>query len=532
MKLVTERVSIYKMRFDQFLFKRILQIIIFFSIVPNALILISCAPQGKGILGTAGTNSDIVASTVKNSPFAYDVVVDTISYNSCISETVKGSAIHGLMVGGSEGFADPLTGSVRAGLKLRTDFLQYVGKTFKPEYPNTTIVPSQIQSILANSDFNKDASLQIAIRRASDFAAIPDLIAPGGNSTKNYALTPRDLTVFLQTLHSGLLGYNITKGVKFATNGAVLAEGPRVYSLSDAAEPIPIVTTFNLNATTDESEPKPTTTPTTLENYGRAETYAQHVRDEFNSKRQLVTATFGGNENISDTAPIPGAVVNHINILKRPTIGTTASTDKTKAFGRGYQLQFESPNTAQTSWLKTKLTKITELNLDNGAPTGGTSWSCESFVIMKPELWDNNRMYSTTWQKKDTTVEPSCSPIVGPDLTGAEGPLRQAQIKRLRRHYLESQWNIGLYVPAAERTGFVLPARAGLALCLTPKAGECYLPTQGILDADTTKAVDIGIQYDINQECYLTIPGGGDTKRSLGRCAQFASICVRTSSNY
>jgi hypothetical protein len=68
--------------------------------------------------------------------------------------------------------------------------------------------------------------------------------------------------------------------------------------------------------------------------------------------------------------------------------------------------------------------------------------------------------------------------------------------------------------------------------CLTPKAGECYLPTTNILDDPTTKSLDIGIQYDINQECYLTIPGGGDTQRNLGRCAQFASICVRTSSNY
>jgi hypothetical protein len=469
MKLVTERVSINmkmnKTKSDQFLFKQIFKNIIFLAALPGvAIILFSCAPQGSGILGSASKNSDIVSQSVKNAPFAYDVAVDTISYNSCVSETVKGSAIHGLMVGASEGFSDPLTGANRAGLKLRTDFLQYVGKTFKPEYPNTTIVPSQIQNILANSDLNKDASLQIAIRRASDFAAVPDLIIPGGNSTKAYAQTPRDLTVFLQTLHSGLLGYNITKSVKFAGNGTVLSEGPRAYSLSDVSEPAPIAATFNLNATNDESVPKPTTTPTTTENYGYAETYAQKVRDDFNAKRQLVTITFGGTENIPDSAPVEGVTVNHINILKRPRIGTTASEDKTKAFGRGYQLTFESPNTAITSWLKTKLTKVTELNLDNGAPTGGTSWSCESFVIMKPELWDNNRMYSTTWLQKETMVEPSCSPLVGPDLTGLSGTLRQEQIKRLRRHYSESQWNIGLYVPAAPRTAYALPARSGLSL--------------------------------------------------------------------
>lgn len=498
----------------------------------------SCAPQGNGILGSPTKVQDIVSQSIKDAPFAYDVAIDTISYNSCISETVKNSPIHGLKMGASEGFTDPLTGAGRAGIKLRTDFLQYIGKNFKPEYPNTTIQPSQIKNILSLSDYNKDAFIQMAIRRKTDFIAVPDLISIGGNNTKPYAQLPRDLTVMIQTLHLGLLGYNITKNIQFTSAGSVLAEGPRVYNLSDTPDPVVIEATFNLNAIADESKllPAPTTPPTT-ENFGEAEAYAQRVRDSFTAKTNLLTVTFGGNQNRPDVIT-SGDTTNHIDLLKRPRVANSLSFDTTKAFGRGFQLTFESPNVAQPSWSKSQLTKITEINLDNGAPTGGTSWSCENFLIMKPEHWDNNRMYSTTWTqavKTDGTpqmVEPSCSPIVGPDLTGANGVLRQSQIKRLRRHYSESQWNIGLYLPAAPRTGYSLPPRTTMPLCLTPKTGSCYLTTSGILDDVTRKNLDVGIQYDTTKECYLTILGGGDLKRDLGRCAQFASLCVRTSSNF
>lgn len=534
MSLVTERVSIYSMPIAMLLFKRLLKSIFHISLFINLVTLVSCAPQGTGILGNPAKLQDVVDQQTKIAPFAYDVAVDTISYNSCISEsTSTSSVIHGLKVGASEGFSDPVTGAVRAGLKLRTDFLQYIGKNFKPEYPNTSIKASQLQKILSMSDANKDAFIQFAIRRKTDFVAIPDLISPGSNSTKTYAQAPRDLTVIQKILHSGLLGYNVTKNVQFTSAGDVLAEGPRVYNLSDTPDSVSLEATFKLNSTADESYPKPTPIQGSIENYGLAEIYPEAVRGDFNAKKNMLTVTFGGDQNIPDsTTATPGEIINHINLLKRPFIANSLSADNTKAFGRGYQLTFESPNISQPSWLKTRLTKITEISLDSGTPVGGTSWSCENYLIMQPTHWDNNRMYSQNWNKKDTMVEPSCSPIIGTDLTATNGALRQAQIKRIRRHYSAENWNIGLYLPAAARTGYTLPNRSIMPLCLVPKSNECYLPTTGILDDTNRKTVDIGIQYDYSQECYLTKDGGGDSKRDLGRCAQFASVCVRTSSNF
>ena len=340
MSLVTERVSMNVMSRPVLFSKPFFKCIVYFNLFLHGLNLFSCAPQGVGILGSPTKLQDIVDQSTKVAPFAYDLAVDTISYNSCISETVKSSAdIHGLKIGVSEGFTEPLTGAVKSGLKLRTDFLQYVGKTFKPEYPNKTIQPSQIQKIIANSDYNKDAFIQFAIRQQSDYLAVPDLILVGGNNTKPYAQTPRDLTVFSNALYSGLLGYSLTKSIQFTSAGLVLNEGARVYNLSDSIVPVNLEATFKLNATDDESYLKPSPVSGSTENFGRAETHPQEVRDDFNSKKNLLTVTFGGDQNIPDGGLVFGDTTNHINLIKRPRLANSQSFDNSKAFGRGFQFR-------------------------------------------------------------------------------------------------------------------------------------------------------------------------------------------------
>ena len=95
------------------------------------------------------------------------------------------------------------------------------------------------------------------------------------------------------------------------------------------------------------------------------------------------------------------------------------------------------------------------------------------------------------------------------------------------------KWNIGLYY--AKRALHVPPVRVNQTLCLVPKKAECYLPV-------AVSGVDVGVQYDPGQECYLSRHAqmgvtydasltSLDAKRALGRCAQYASICTRTNSN-
>jgi hypothetical protein len=507
--------------------------VVLLMIVPMVLFFFNnCAPQGQGILGSVQPQGEVISQSVKTAPFAYDIAIDTISYNSCISETVKSSEIHGIKIGANEGYVD--TGgsaAVRAGVKLRSDFLQYIGANFKPDYPEKTVGSAQIERILSQSDLNKDAYLNFGVRNTTNLRAVPDLILPGANGTSIYGRNGRDVFVFDRQFHSGLMGYNLTKNVIFNEAGAVLAEGTRLFNLSDTNDPVNLESRFGYNNTEDASYVKVSDTQNP-ENYGYREQYAEYVRAKFNSNTYLLAATFAGNQDPPD---VDDGKVNHLDRLKRPLKADGTIASENKAFGRGFQLKFDSVNAAAEGWnkLKNRLTGVREINLDTGVETGGTSWSCENYLIVRPEQWNSNILSTQNGAKKDTQYDAACTPFQADDLTAD----RLNRLKRLRRHYQEGQWNIGLFVPAGVKSGtYIPPARTGLQMCVSPKAVDCYLPTTGILyDPLERFTVDVGIQYDSSQECYLTMGSygsGTEAKKKMGRCAQFASICVRNSTNF
>lgn len=501
-----------------------------------------CKSEGGGILGKQSLLSSDENPDILNAPFAYDMAADTISYNSCVmAPGTSSSEIHGLKIGSSEGFVDNLgTGTVKGGLKLRSDFLQYIGQKFTPDYPSTVVTPTQILRILSTSYSvqNANAYLNFAVRKKADYTVIPDQIV-ATNTTP--AVPGRDAIVFPQTLSSGFLGYSITKGILYNAGGTVLAEGPRTYNLSDSVDAIPIEGTFAFNQTVDDTY---TTTASGIatEPYGRAELYSQQVRDAFNSNVRILTATFGGTNSTSGVAADEATATDTINKIKRPYgSGSSTTFDQSKAFGRGYNLKFESP-LSTTTWPKNKLTQVNEINLDTGTPTGGTSWSCEQFVIAHQSHWNNNKPKNPAWVKDSLNIEPNCAPLLADDTTctGSDSTSqcnikkdRAEKIKRIRRHYAVENWNIGILFPAAIRSGYTPPDRRSLEMCVSPKgATSCYLPTVGIVSTDS--AADVGIQYNRLQDCYLTssTPSDRDLARKNGRCAQYASVCVRTSSNY
>jgi hypothetical protein len=536
--------------------KQLGKLILLVSMLSLTAVTTGCKSEGNGILGKQSAAEVDEDPLIKNAPFAYDYAADTISYNSCViggTSSADPVGLHGLKIGSSEGFVDNLgTGAVKGGVKLRSDFLQYVGKNFSPDYPNNVITPSVVMRVLNTSYSvqNSNAHLQFAIRKKSDYSVVPDLIAPVAPITTS---PTRDASVFLQTLSSGFLGYSITKNIIFNSTGGVLAEGPRVYNLADTQESIPIEGSFNLNATTDETSATP---GFQTEPFGRGESYAQEVRDAFNAGTRLLTVTFGGT-GATTGIPTDDVVTDTINNIKRPYKSGTLEFDTTKAFGRGYQLKFES-QTSVTTWPKSRLTKVTEIALDTATPVGGTSWACEQFVIAAPSHWNNNKTSNKAWIKDSTWVEPNCAPLLADDTTCVIGDSaaicnikkeRVEKIKRIRRHYSVDAWNIGLMFPAALKSGYTIPPRINnsvptnpqpLEMCLVPKSSsQCYLPTVGILASGATvpadKDIDVGIQYDRAQDCYqtmATISGLRDPERKKGRCAQFASICTRTSSSY
>lgn len=487
---------------------------IFALIVFTTLIAVSfqnCSPsQNTGLLGSKQAGADEAQQVTIDAPFAYDMVVDTISYNSCVGVNLNEGGVHGIKMGVSEGFVENNgTGAVKAGLKLRTDFLTYMGKNVSPVYPSTIITPSQIQYVLQNSESNKNAYVQFAIRKRTDLSPAIDLINPTSTNTVN---VPRDGVIEGARLSSDPVLTGLTKGVQFGSKGVLLAEGPRLYNLYEVSAVRPIEASFGYSNYTDETYPVTQTDANgqpAYEPFGFGEAYSDRVRQRFNSSgtdKYIATITFGD--------PFDGTPDNGLSNPFRPS-----SSDKTKAYGRSYAFRFESLS-ARAGWRSNLLKQISESNLVDNTPASGASWTCENYVVMKQNQWNNAK-----------ANEPACVALNPTDL---QNSTLAAKVKRLRRHYLESNWNIGLFYAA--NALYVPSGRLSQPICVVPKVAECYLPTT------LPDGSDIGVNYDPNTECHLfaaSVMGvsytGNPTlpnQRRLGRCAQYASICVRSSTNY
>lgn len=494
------------------------------SFIFSILFSFGCTPQGDGILGSQNSVTTQVDLKVKQAPFPYDIVADTISYNSCVYKTVLASAqtgIPALKIGASEGFVDKTgSGAVRSGLKLKTTFLQYIGQNFKPSFPATSISPQQVRSVLEQADSATDTYLQYSIRYKASLNVHIDLISPSTPELQ-IPFVGRDIQLFRNELNTSYLAHQMTKDIKYKTDGTILSENSRIYNLSSSSEAVPIESTFKLNQTIDESFPGDTESPTVKESgYGAAEAYADSIRQKFNSTgldKILLTAVFAG-DNADSATPTS----NTVSVLRRPT-GAAAHL----AYGRGYSLNFQSKSTsAKAGWIKNILSGVNEIDLTTGSEVIGAPWECKNFVIVKSNHWNNKRF-----------KQPTCSPFISSDLTAA----RQDDIRLIRRHYSKASWNVGLFIPATSEPS---AGRSHLEICIAPIDLSCYLPTTGVLDGDSTNTQDIGINFDPEKECYLTAynnlgvvytaagTGTPDGKRLLGRCAQYASICKRNGINY
>ncbi|AZZ38097.1 hypothetical protein CIK05_15245 [Bdellovibrio sp. qaytius] len=499
-----------------------------------SMLVFSCTPKGEGILNNKSSIAETVDNATKQAPFAYDIAADTISYNSCVNYVADSGStnnpIPGLVIGVNEGFVtNNGNGAVKGGLKLRTAFLQHIGHYIKPQAPSSTVTPEQVQKVLQQSTANMGAYMQFSIRRKTDLTLNVDLISPGANNNIN-SLIPqpnRDAILFLQDLTTGFVGNMLTKEIKFTGTGTVLAEGSRTYNLSDTPDPVPIQASFGLNQTADETLPASTDNSNGNPEikFGIAEYYSDIVRKKFNSTandRVILTAVFGGKA-------LDGANVTEetISQVRRQT------SDVSKAFGRGYSLKFEPKVRNVAGWVNNVLsgTAVTEIDLSTGTTVQGAQWTCENFLIALPAHYDNKKL-----------GEPTCSPLVATDMTEA----RQLAVKKIRRQQSAADWNIGLFIPKDTALGVTpqdrIANRANYQICVSPRRSSCYLPTTDIFSSAENASKDAGIQYDTSQECYLTaynLMGANytsattpDAKRLLGRCANYLSVCTRSSTNF
>lgn len=472
---------------------------LFFIISGLFLFFQNCSvQQNGGILGGKESPAVVADKITTNAPFAYDLVADTISYNSCVGENLNNSGIHGLKIGVNEGFVDS-AGTIQGGLKLRTEFLQYVGLNVPARYPSTVITPAQIQTLLQDSKANKDTYVQFAVRRKSDLAVMPDLINP----TSLQLTLPRDGVLNFAPLSRDPVLSRLTKGVVFGEKGLIISEGERIYNLQDDSAPAPIQASLGYSSIFDETYAK-LNTPLDLENFAMGERYSEVVRNRFNlasDDKYLLAVTFGSGS--SATGSDYG-----LNTPRRPD-----DTVKSRAYGRSYALQFNmfrSPSAA--GWKNNALKAVTEVDL-TGAGANVRPWTCSNYVIMKQNQWNNAKL-----------EKPSCTPLLASDFNNAT---MANAVKKLRRHYSESEWNIGLFYDAYQ--AYDPNTRGTQPICLVPKSNECYLPTENVI----FPGADVGVNYNPLTECYVYNQFGVSYSQPIlnvkaaGRCAQFASICTR-----
>ncbi len=480
-----------------------------------AALLYSCSAQKTpSLLSSQSTDLDNVAKIIDGVPFAYDLALDTISYNSCVGVGLNQSGkIHGMKFGANEGFVDTTgTGAIKGGLKLRSEFLQYLANYVDPTFPNTAVTSSQIQYILQNSNANKDLQIQFAVRTASDLNVAPDVI----DTSAVPAITLNRDGIYKGGgyLSSDPVLTSITKNVQFGPNKTILSEGPRIFNIGTKSSPEAIEGSLGYSSAFDTTFPPVAEADDGL---GAGEEYSDIVRSKFNSFTYILAATYGNQSMISsfDLTPSMG-----LNAPKRKS-----NTDFKRAYGRSYDLSFTSRNSSIPSQRKNLMSKVTEKTLDDGKLVGGASWACDSVLIMKTNQLNNRKI-----------SEPSCSELIASDLLVSSISTR---VKNIRRHYSEDLWSVGLFY-AANTVYNPATRTTNPTLCLVNKQTDCYLPTTGLILSAPTE--DIGVQYDVTKECYLsrftrmgvTYVGNktGDVARRLGRCPQYASVCIRSSTSY
>ena len=364
--MLTECVTMKLMKYFAILGKVIL--------LPMGLLFsLSCTIQSTPSLLTSTSNTaDATTKILTDVPFGYDVALDTISYNSCVGIGLNSSGqLHGLKIGANEGFVESNdSGAVKAGVKLNSAFLQYIATNVDPTFPNTTVVPSQIQYILENSEKNKDVTIQYAVRSKSNLYVVQDVI-DANKTGGNYVLS-RDGLYENALLNQDPVLSGLTKNVVFGPNRTISAEGPRIYNLGTGASPDPIEGSLGFSANADETF---SVEAGVDDSSGAGEDYSDKVRERFNTGQQFLAVTFG-NQSFTSSSDFTSSF--GLNSPKRPD-----EVNLTRAYGKSYEFTFTAMSTASSSQRRNLLTRVTEKNLETGSFVLGVLWSCENYVIMK-----------------------------------------------------------------------------------------------------------------------------------------------------
>lgn len=477
-----------------------------------SLLLASCTREANSPLGT-GVNSlldEEVSPIYKNEPFAYDAVLDTISYNSCYGSNLKDSGVYGFSASASE---NPAEGdSPKSGVRISKTYLDFVGTKINPSYPSTTLTKEQIQSYMAKSPLNGSAVPLISIRRPQTLDVLPqDLTSTNLSSRLDYFSVLGTLTGirYITSLLSGII---------FTTENKVLSQGPRINDFiytDDNTRTLRADLGYNLNTS--------------------EEFYSVQLRKEFNRDNLALALTFHDANNATDFA---------VNPL------SPDSTNLKRAYGKAYYFKFTTISTPSHNSIPANLlNSISERDLDTSSVVVGATWSCRQYMVVRAE--DRYSAQATG----PVAGGPLALPITYDDLNnthlfypGPTGALMTGWeiIQEIRRQYSAAEWDIARLNLNSNGAG--TDPVSELLFVVIPKRSICYDEAKN----PPASGADPGVDYtpwDNTDDAYTDqtpgVPQGcfqasfasqgifySTAEVPRKRCANWVSVCTRTSATY
>lgn len=369
---------------------------------------------GKAGFDSANDGLSSISDPSKTMPFAYDASVDMITYNSCSSGNSQGKTFSFKV--GSYDSAVPALGSSsekvpKSGVKLSEDFANYIKNNLKPDYPNPNITAEQVQKLLAKSDLNSEAQLQISLRSINKGNRLGNVFYKSGSPAIGIDVIQllgdlTDLRWAETIISAGLPTKSSIQYVDFFPKAAGAARN--------------IEASFNYNS-----------------NYQTAEAY----RNAFNKTGDM------------DAQIVVGFSYNNEAVLISPENATQETDLMTTAYGRGYQLTFQIPvDTTQnpSSWAyhpNNQLAAVAEYDLLSNRTVSGAAWDCNArFKIIRAE--DASFSWNTLSAAIDTAVQTDSGIAAGSkDSTKAGLKYNMAQYYR----FLDGSGNININVSTGQK---------------------------------------------------------------------------------
>jgi len=366
-----------------------------------------------------GIISSNAASVTRNTaPVAFEVGLDSITYNSCVPNNRGAGGLFTLQIS---------AGGTRGGVRLTPSFLQTAQSQLTPILGNAQVLDVQYKQLLEQT--NPNIEFQVALRSSTDYRAYFDASpnsAPWGRM--DYLSHDSWLTPLVESARR-----NNNQFVPYSPRAPSMQ--PRIQSRIDYS--------FLQNAP--------------------AADYWSGLASAGNFRVCLAQ----GCSNTGRFAIAAGfSEAGNPNVIRGPTAVTNSA--QTSAYGRGYFLQFGYPDNRPEAGLRV-VKGIQEFNMQNQQPVSDTvngpanAWDCTEIPIMSslPRGPANNQQTAEFDQADAAGARAAlCNPMRGDFAVQNFTALRLAKIREILP---PQHWRLGYQVTPA-----------GTRLCAVPVGFDCY----------------------------------------------------------